>query len=164
MICVCAMGQSAGVAPVWDAKTMLKELVEQTGRFDPLLEQVSTAGWGESAEVYSDQLQALKNEIGYLQRTASELAARPGQMSKTMEAYLRMQAVESMMDSVIDGVRRHQNPAVADLLQGVRDEVGPYRQAMQDYLVQLIEMKEAELKIANQEAQRCRAELIGADK
>ncbi len=146
--------------PVWDAKTMLKEFVEQLGRFDPLLDQVSTAGWGESADAYSGQLEALRNELGYLKRTANELAAKPDSLTKTLEAYLRMQAVESMMNSVIEGVRRHQNPAVADLLQGVKDEVSPYLQNLQEYMVELVAMKEAELKIANQEAQRCRTAII----
>jgi hypothetical protein len=155
-----ANAQSEGVAPVWDAQTMLKELVEQLNRFGPLLDQVSTAGWGDSSEAYAGQLQALKNEIGYLQRAANELSVKPGKLTKTLEVYLRMQAVQSMMASVIEGVRRHQNPAVADLLQGVTDEIGPYRQNVQEYLVELVGMKEAELKIANQEAQRCRSQLI----
>ncbi len=154
------LAQSEGVAPVWDAKTMLKEFVEQLNRFDPILKQVSTAGWGESAEAYSGQLEALQNEIGYLRRAANELSVKPDNMTKTLEAYLRMQAVESMMESVVDGVRRHQNPAVADLLRGVMNEVGPYRQNLQDYLVQVVTMKEAELRIANREAQRCRSQLI----
>ena len=73
-----------------------------------------------------------------------------------------MQTVDSMMQSVIAGVRRYQNPAVADLLQGAMNEMMPYHQALQGYLVQLVGVKETELRIADEEAQRCRSELIRA--
>ncbi len=153
-------GQSEGVAPTWDARTMLQELVEHTKQFDPLLEQVTTAGWGDSADVYAQQLEATKAQIGYLQRAAQELAAKPDTMTKTLEAYLRMETVDSMVRSVIDGVRRHQNPAVADLLQEALNDLMPYQQSLQGYLVQLVGVKETELKIADEEAQRCRSQLI----
>ncbi len=154
------LAQDEGVPPTWDAQTMLKEIVEQSKQLDPLLQKVSTAGWGDSAEAYAQQLVDLKNEVGYLRRTAEELSVRPDTMSKTLETFLRMQAVDAMMTSVIEGVRRHQNPAVADLLQAELNELAAYQHALQGYLVQLVQIKEAELKIADQEAQRCRSQLI----
>ena len=156
-----ALGQEKGVTPQWDARTMLKELVGQVKRYQPLLEQLKPREWGDAAEAYTAQVESLRKEIGYLARTATELEQRPDKLTKTLEVYLRMQAVESMMDSVIDGVRRYQNPATAELLEGVVNDMGPYAQSLQDYLVQLVGMKEAEFEIADQEAQRCRAQLIG---
>lgn len=147
--------------PQWDVRTMLKELVQQVKRYQPLLEQVKPQDWGDAAKAYTAQVESLRKEIGYLERTATELEQKPDKLTKTFEVYLRMRAVDSMMDSVIDGVSRYQNPATAELLEGVVNDVGPYDQSLQDYLVQLVAMKEAEFKIANQEAQRCRAKLIG---
>ncbi len=149
-----------GVQPVWNVKTMCRELSGQLSRFDPLLEKVNPKEWKHSAEAYSRQLEDLQKQIGYLKRALNELGADPGRMTKALEAFLRMQTVESMMQSMIAGVRRYQNPAMADLLQGVLNEVGPYAQALQDYLVQLVAQKEAEFKIIDEEAQRCRSQLI----
>jgi hypothetical protein len=149
-----------GMATTWDARTMLKEIVEQAGRFDSLLERVSTAGWGGSAEAYETQVKRLGAEVGYLKRAAEELAVKPDTMTKTLEAFLRMQAVDEMATSVIEGVRRYQNPAVAELLRAELNELAAYKGALQGYLVQLVELKETELRISDEEAQRCRAQLI----
>ncbi len=149
-----------GVQPVWNVKTMCQELSDQLSRFQPLLEKVNPKEWKNSADAYAKQLEDLEKQIGYLKRTLDELAADPGRMTKALEGFLRMQTVESMMQSMIAGVRRYQNPAMADLLQGVLNEVGPYAQALQDYLVQLVAQKEAEFKIIDEEAQRCRSQLI----
>jgi len=149
-----------GVQPVWNVKTMCRELSDQLSRFDPVLEKVKPREWKQSGDAYAKQLEDLEKQIGYLKRTLGELAADPGRMTKALEAFLRMQTVESMMRSMIEGVRRYQNPAMADLLEGVLNEVGPYAQALQDYLVQLVAQKEAEFKIIDEEAQRCRKQLI----
>jgi len=69
-------------------------------------------------------------------------------------------AQEAMAESMVDAVRRYQNPAVADLIQDLINENAKYTQQLRDYLVELVAAKEAECKIANQEAQRCRSELI----
>jgi len=65
-----------------------------------------------------------------------------------------------MMVSFIEGVRRHQNPAVANLLEEIMNENSDNSQKLRDYLVELATLKETEFKVADQEAQRCRSELV----
>jgi hypothetical protein len=161
-LAVALPAQEPGIPPTWDVREKLGELIEQTKRFEPLLEQVKPDEWVAKGapDAYIGQLQALKNEIGYLQRTAEELRIKPSRLSKALEAFLRVQAVNSMMSSIVDAVGRYQNPALGDLLQGVAAEVAPFNHNLRDYLVELAVTNEIELKIANEEAQRCRSELI----
>ena len=154
--------QPAGVPPEWDVRETLSALTAQTKRLQPILEQVNPREWLDKGapEAYVDQWTALRNEIGYLERTAGEMSGQPDRITLTLEAFLRLQSVEEMMQSMMEGVRRYQNPALADLLQGVMNENADNSQKLRQYLVELVAMKEAEFKIADQEAQRCRAELI----
>ncbi len=155
-------GQEGGLTTQWDIRETLKSLNTQTGRLLALLEQVDPAAWTEkgASESYVEQWKGLTAEISYLQRSADELSAKPDRMTKTLEAFLRLQAVEQMMGSFVEGIHRYHNPAVADLLTDVMNESAENRHGLQNYLVELVAQKEVELKSADQEAQRCRAELI----
>jgi len=154
--------QSDGVAPRWDVKEQLGRLVEQTKEYDPLLGQVSPHEWMEQGapDGYVKQLELLRNEISYLQRSALELQRKPDRLSKTLEVFLRIQSVEAMVGSMTEAVSRYQNPALADLLQSVTNDVAVHSQHLRDYLVELVNIKESEFAIADQEAQRCRSQLI----
>ena len=158
-----AAQQQEGVVAQWDARQMFSSLNEEVGRLEPLIQQVDTGEWSAKAAsgAYGRQRESLRNEIGYLARTIDELSAEPDRVSKALEAFLRLQAVESMTSSFADGVRRYQNPAVADLLEGIANDISPYSQQFRDYLLELVTSKEAEWKIADEEAQRCRSQIIG---
>ena len=154
--------QEGGLTPQWSIRETLESLNTQTSRLEPLLEQVDPAAWSSKGapEAYVDQWKALRAEISYLKRSVNELSAKPDTMTKTLEAFLRLRAVEDMMQSFLEGIHRYHNPAVADLLSGIMNESAGNRGQLQNYLVELVAQKEVELKIADREAQRCRKELI----
>ncbi|MBM3812604.1 MAG: hypothetical protein FJW20_13335 [Acidimicrobiia bacterium] len=157
-----AFAQPAELTPAWDFRKSVEELKAQTARLTPLVEQVDPKNWiaKGAPEAYIGQWDALRAEIGYLIRTADALARDPEKTTVTLEAYLRLQAVEAMLGSLSQGVRRYQNPALADLLEAMVTENHNHRVRLREYLVELVAAKEAELRIVDQEAQRCRAALI----
>jgi hypothetical protein len=61
-----------------------------------------------------------------------------------------------VLTSLIDGVRKYQNPALADLLRSVLSENNASRQQLRQYLMDLASIKEQEFKVMDEEAQRCR--------
>ena len=61
-----------------------------------------------------------------------------------------------MLDSLSEGVRRYQNPALAELIQGTISENLVHRARLRNYLSELVATKQDELRIANEEAQSCR--------
>jgi hypothetical protein len=154
--------QAPGLQPEWDIRQTLAVLIADSKRLDPMLAAVKPEEWVAKGapEAYVEQWKALRNEIGYLRRSAEELAKKPERLSMALETYLRLQAIDAMMRSFTEGVRRYYNPAVADLLMGVMDENAASAGKLRDYLVELAANLEAELQIADKEAQRCRSTLI----
>ncbi len=144
-----------GVTPAWELKKQLDGLVAQVRRLDPLLQQVKVQDWG--AEGYREQHKGAKDQLEYLARSATALAGDPEKMTLALDAFLRLETLERMLDSLSEGVRRYQNPALADLIQSALSENSAHRSRLQHYLVELVAAKQDELGAANEEAQNCRS-------
>lgn len=155
---VSSSSSGGGFIPVWELKKQLAALVEQTKRLAPLLEEVKPKEWPpEAPATYREQHAAVTKEIQYLGQTSAALVKDPEKMSVALEAFLRLNDLERKLDSLSEGVRRYQNPALADLIQGMISENGIHRNRLQSYLVELVASKQDELRIVSDEAQSCRA-------
>jgi len=153
---------SGGLTTEWDIQKTIHAVGAHAQRLVPLLEDVQPGGWLEKGapDAYVAQLKALKSELGYASRTANELQREAGDLGKAFELFMRLDASRGMFRSIVQGVRTYQNPALADLLESVELEGDVPLSRFRNYLVELATMKERELKIIDQEAQRCRGMLI----
>lgn len=157
-----ARAQSPSLPPEWEVRDNLQALRDGLARLRPLLSGVKPEDWvakGAPA-TYQAQLRSLAEELGFLTDSLERLAAEPERLTLALEVHLRSMAVEAMLESLSEGVRKYQNPALADLLKGAYSETAPRREKLRSYLVQLASAKEAELKIMHEEAQRCRTMLL----
>lgn len=156
--CLPAQTPSQGMETEWDLKTMLQSLAAGAKRLQPLMEQVNPEKWSDSggAAAYTAQWKAAQNEIRYLDHSAASFAKDPERLSLALETYFRLQSIQLAIGSFTDGVRKYQNPAVADLLQAELSENLKNRAQLRGYLTELVQQKEQELKIMDEEAQRCR--------
>jgi len=154
-----AAAQTGGLPPEWEARKMLAELATETQRFKPILDQVDPKTWvaAGAPETYVAQLKSTRSEVDYLIATTKALAERPEKLALALETLFRMQAVEAFLRSLGEGIRRYQNPALADLLNGLTGETLASRDRLRYYVVELAAIKEQEFAIMDQEAQRCRA-------
>ena len=57
------------------------------------------------------------------------------------------------------GVRQYQNPALADLMDGMLAEGKPAREAYSQRVLDLAVQREEQFAVADHEAQRCRAQI-----
>jgi hypothetical protein len=155
--------QSGGVPPEWEVRKQMTALAEHVQRFEPVLDQIHAEEWVKKGapQAYVDQLGRTRAEIGYLVGSANELAAHPERLTIALDTFFRMQSVEAMLRSVAAGIRKYQNPAVAELLQGLMTDTGVDRDKLRQYLVDLAADREQQYKVMDQEAQRCRAALSG---
>ena len=152
---------SSGVSSDWDVREMLSSLEARARQLGPILDQLKPDDWvrnGAPAQ-YAGQWSTAKNELNYLVGSAQTLAKDPDKLPSALDTLFRMQAFNSTLGSVIEGTRKYQNPAVADLLQAMADENDHNRDRLKQYLIDLAAAKEHELQVMDAEAQRCRTAL-----
>ena len=85
------------------------------------------------------------------------LAAKPQKLSGSLELFLRMKGLETMLTSLGEGIRKYQGPAVAQALASLQAEGGANQERFQRYIVELAAQRERDLEVMDHEAQRCRA-------
>ena len=153
-----AAQQAGGLAPEWDVETSLTALSAQAQRLKPILDQEKPQEWvakGAPA-AYQRQLQSTQNELTYLTGAIQKLSAKPEKLTLALETLFRMQALETFLGSLAEGIRKYQNPALADLLMGVQSENWNNREKLRQYIVDLATTQEQQLQVMDQETQRCR--------
>jgi uncharacterized membrane protein YccC len=155
---VCAVAQQAGVPTDWDVQKLVTSIAEQSGRIQPLVEQIRPKDWVAkgASDTYVQQWDSAHSQAKTVKLSADNLVREPERLTAALDTYFRLQNLEVVLTSLIDGVRKYQNPALADLLRSVLSENNASRQQLRQYLVDLAANKEQEFKVMDEEAQRCR--------
>ncbi len=156
-----ALAQSGGIPPEWVVQKQLATLNDHVQRIRPLLEQLKAEDWIKQGApaVYADQLKNTRAEIDYLVGSSKALMDRPEKLTVALETLFRMQSVDAMLRSISSAVRKYQNPAVADLLDGLVNGTSGDREQLRQYVVDLAADREQQFRVIDLEAQRCRAQL-----
>ena len=154
-------GGQTGVQAGWDVSQTLDALSAQASRLKPILDQLTPQQWVSKGapDTYVKQWKSSQDELGYLVDSVKTLEKQPERLTLALETYFRMQSLEMLLRSLVDGVRNYQNPAVGDLLIGVLAENSSNRDKLRQYITDLAATKEQEFKVVDQEAQRCRGAL-----
>jgi len=151
-----------GVASEWDARKMIEALGTQAQHLKPIIDQVQPDEWqskGASA-TYVAQWNTAQAQLRYLIASADSFSKQPERLPLGLDAYFRMQAMDAALGSLVEGVRKYQNPALASLMQSVIAENSANRDRLRQYLQDLATQKEQEFQVADREAQRCRAAML----
>lgn len=151
-----ATAQSGGLAPEWVVRKDLAALAEHVQQLKPILEQVKPQDWQGAPPAYVDQGKRVRSEIDYMITSTQTLAAQPEKLTAALTAYFRLQSLDLMLRSYAEGIRRYQNPALAELLHGVLASAAADRDKLRQYIVELAADKEQQFRVADEEAQRCR--------
>lgn len=147
-----------GVLAPWDLSRTALALAEQAERLTPVLQQLAPQQWETKGApaAYTSQWRSTQNEVAYLANAARNLQKQPEKLTAALETYFRLQSVEVQLGSLVEGVRRYQNPAIGDLLMSILAANSGNRDQLRQYISDLASAKEQEFRIADQEAQRCR--------
>ena len=151
----------AGLVPDWDVRAVLEEMSAHATRLQPLLEQIDAKSWVAkgASETYAAQLQSSKEQARAIADEAKALEQNPEKLSACLQLYFRMAGLEDMLASLDNGIRRYQDPALAEKLAAVAAENGANRNRFQTYIVNLATQREQECAVMDKEAQRCRSVL-----
>ena len=153
--------QNQGLPTEWDVRTILESITAHSTRLKPLLAEVRPKEWvaAGASETYIQQWNSTVTQADSLNQSAANLSREPEKLTAALDTFFRLQNIDVVLMSLTEGVRKYQNPALADLLRGVMSENGASRQQLQQYMLDLASLKEREFKIMDQEAQRCRTSL-----
>ncbi len=157
-----ALTRAQGISEPWDVSRAAKDLSAQAERLKPLLDQLTPEQWQAKGApaAYVTQWRNAEDELGYMVRAAANLSRQPEMLTVALETYFRLQAVESQVTSLVEGVRRYQNPAVGDLIVSVMGANSANRDQLRQYITDLAQTRDQEFQIADKEAQRCRGQLM----
>ena len=156
------LAQAPGIAPDWDLKPQVDKIGPEVQRLRPLLEQLQPEKWltAGAPAAYEKQYKDCFTNIGYVQNAATRLAAQPSKLTLAVETLIRLETLVQLSTSVSQAVRRYQNPAVADLLDSEISSAGASRDWLRQHVSELSALREKELEVTEQEAQRCRAQTL----
>ena len=154
-----AADQPAGIETDWEIGMTLQAIGAHAERLLPMLENINVYQWVEkgASDTYLAQLQSSKVQARALAESAKMLAASPLRLSASLELYLRMNALDTMLTSLQEGIRKYQGPSEANALASLEAQNGGNRDRFQRYIVELAAQRERDLEVMDHEAQRCRS-------
>jgi hypothetical protein len=139
----------------------LNRIAKQTARLTPLLEQVHAQDWVAkgASETYAAQLESIRTQVQAVGTEMTSIAQHPDNMQDCLKGLFRVQMLHGSMQSLMGGLRRYQNAALADLIESVALEDQGDLEKLQSHILDLANRREQEYLIVDHEAQRCRAEI-----
>src|ERR1700687_2231933 len=141
-----SFGQN-GVSSEWDIRKLLESLDLEAQHLKPVVDQVKPEDWVAKGapSAYVTQWKTAQAELRYLLSSSEALARQPDRLTLALDTYFRMLAMESTFGSVLEGIRKYQNPALAELVQAVMGENSVNRDRLRQYIQDLAEQKEQEI-------------------
>ncbi len=78
----------------------------------PIIDQVKPETWVAKGapKAYVTQWTTAQAELKYLLSSSEALSKQPERLPLALDTYFRMQALESTLSSVTEGIRKYQNP------------------------------------------------------
>jgi uncharacterized membrane protein YccC len=136
---------------------------KHAARIEPMIQQLHPAEWVAKGapQTYVAQWNSTIEQLNVIQTEMSALAQRPDQLVELMRALFRVQASQKVVASLMEGLRRYQNPALAELIESVAAEDQSSLDNFQRYLVELATDRQQQYDVVEHEAQRCRSTLVG---
>lgn len=152
---------SGGITPEWDVRKNLAALAANAQRLQPMLEQLKPQDWISQGapETYLAQWKSTQEQVRGLVYSAEQLTREPDKLTAALDAFFRIESLDALLRSLSAGLRKYQNPALADLLLSAAAEGAANRERLRQYILDLAADKEQQFKVMDQEAQRCRGAL-----
>ena len=156
-----AQKPTAGVSPEWDIRQDMTALAGQIRQLQPMVDKIKPETWISQGapSAYVKQMVSLQNGMQYLLGSSEKLAKEPERLTAALDAYFRIQYVETLIDSLRAGVRKYQSPDLAEILNGLMTASSNNKEKLRAHIVDLASLREQEMSVMDQEAQRCRGML-----
>jgi hypothetical protein len=156
--------QQAGNPPSMpdeEVAALFSRISARAARIEPMLQQLHPNDWiaKGAPDTYLTQWNSIREQFTAIKSDMDDLSQHPDRLTDSMGALFRVQATQLALNSLMGGVRRYQNPALADLIESVAAEAGGDIDRFEKHLLEMATEKEAQFTLVDREAQRCRANL-----
>ena len=149
-----------GLEAPWDVRKIIAELQRDDEQLQPLLSKMNPQQWYEqkgAPTTYILQWQTAQTQLNDVMVTTRFLSQKPETLSLALDVYFRLEALEITARSLNEGAQKYADRAMADKLGALIAHNFNSRERFRDYLRDLSTSTEQNFKIADDEAQRCRA-------
>ena len=149
------------VATEWDTSKTIAAFSDQAKRLKPILDQLTPQQWVTQGapQGYVTQWQNVEKELSYVGTSAQTWERDPKQLTLALDTLFRWERLAGDLNSLVDGVRHYQNPAVGDLMVSVLGENSSNRELLKQHITDLAAQREEEFAVVDKEAQRCRGQV-----
>lgn len=144
-----------------DVVAIYNRISQRAARLQPMLEQLHPEDWVAKGapDTYVAQWNSLRQQYTAIRSDLADLSQHLDRLTESMKALFRIQAANQELESLMGGVRKYQNPALAELIESVAAESGRDIDGFEQHLTEVSDAREQQLTLMDREAQRCRATL-----
>ena len=155
-----AAQQQAGMSNEWDVHKTLDAMASHFEQIAPLVDLANPRDWvaNGAPETYIAQWNSCRSGLKAVVYDLRKLGRNPEKLTDSLEALFRVRALETLLSSFSDGLRKYHNPPMADMLNAVIGQNAD-RDRLQQYVLELAAEKEQAFRVADEEAQRCRGSI-----
>jgi len=157
-----AITAPSGLETPWAVRTIIADLQKDSSELEPLLRQINPQQWCDqkgAPTTYVLQWQSAKQQLNDLITVTQLFSQKTESLSLALDTYFRLEALEVMERSLAEGTQKYDGRSTADRLNILISRNFSSRESIREYLRDLATSTEANFKIADQEAQRCRSTL-----
>jgi hypothetical protein len=144
-----------------EVAAIFSRISQRAARIQPMLDQLHPNDWiaKGAPDTYLAQWNSVRQQFTAIESDMSDLTQHPDRLTDSMSALFRVQATNLALGSLMGGVRRYQNPALADLIESVAAEAGGDIDRFEKHILEVTAEKDRQFTLVDREAQRCRATL-----
>jgi len=150
----------SGLETPWDVRKILADLDRDNEQLKPLLSTMNPQQWYDkkgAPSTYIIQWQTAQRQLNDVMITTRQLSQKTEDLPLALDTYFRLEALEVTARSLEEGAQRYADRGTADRLSALIAHNFNSRERFRDYLRDLATSDEQNFKIADGEAQRCRA-------
>ena len=150
----------AGLESPWDLRNILTVLVKDNEQLKLVIAQLNPQQWYDekgAPSTYVVQWSTAQRQVNDVVVASRLLSQNTESLSQALDTYFRLEALETSARSLDEGAHKYGDRATADKLSELIAHNFSNRERFRDYLRDLAASKEQDFKIADAEAQRCRA-------
>lgn len=151
---------SLGLESPEEARAIVNTSLTEIDALKPVLASLHPDIWYQqkgAPSTYVVQWQTAQREVDYVDTVGRQFLRQVESLPVALDLYYRMEALEATVRSVNEGAQRYGEPATSGKLAAFVGKSFDRRQRFRDYIRDLATNLEQNYKVADDEAQRCRA-------